>query len=126
MVELTVGRHSAGGGVGVDPIVAAALSRRPTLVAVGGPRHCDEPVQRQLTGSEREGALGWPGEPHDGTGLGWPVDLLSQAPAAGEQRAAALVPDGDAPVRRRLDWRRIFGGGPATGRGDGNSGTSAA
>ena len=21
----------------------------------------------------REGALGWPGEPNDGTGLGWPA-----------------------------------------------------
>ena len=118
-----MGRHSAGGGAGVDPIVAAALRQRPTLVAAGSPRHCDEPDQRPLSGSDREGPLGWPGEPHDGTGLGWPVDLLTQSATTGDQRAAALVSD-EAPVRRRLGWRRIFGGGPGTTRGDATSGSA--
>ena len=105
-----MGRHSAADGSGVDPIVAAALRQRPTSVELGTPRHGPEFRQRQLAGVEREGGLGWPGEPHTGTGLGWPVDLVPAAAPAGAEPAATLVTDG-APVRRRLGWRRIFGGG---------------
>jgi hypothetical protein len=108
-VEFTVGRHTAGDGAGVDPIVAAALRRRPTSVELGAPRHGPE-SRRHLTGVDGEGGLGWPGEPHTGTGLGWPVDLVPAAAPAVAEPAATLVTD-EAPVRRRLGWRRIFGGG---------------
>jgi hypothetical protein len=104
-VELTVGRHAAGEGAGVHPIVAAALRRRPAAVLPSEPRHCQE--SRQLTAVDGEGGLGWPGEPHRGTGLGWPVELLPGA-AVGQESAVALRPAGP-PVRRRVGWRRIFG-----------------
>jgi hypothetical protein len=116
-VELTVGRHSAADGSGVDPIVEAALRQRPASVELGTPRHGPEFRRRQLTGVEREGGLGWPGEPHTGTGLGWPVDLVPDPARAVEESAVALVAEA-APGRRRLGWRRIFGGGAgATSRG---------
>jgi hypothetical protein len=104
-VELTVGRHTAGDGAGVDPIVAAALSRRP---ASAEPRH----GSRRLTAADSEGGLGWPGDPADGTGLGWPADLrtTTQAADAPAQAAVALVAE-DVPARRRGGWRRLFGGG---------------
>lgn len=109
-MELTVGRHTAGDGAGVDPIVAAALSRRP---AAAEPRH----ESRRLTAADSEGGLGWPGDPADGTGLGWPGDLRTAAHAADipAQAAVALVPEAEpaenGPARRRGGWRRLFGGG---------------
>jgi hypothetical protein len=118
-VELTVGRHAAGEGVGVDPIVAAALGRRPTASA-GLPRHGQESRRpaSNATGGD-DGGLGWPGEPADGSGLGWPDGLLAAPPAgAGDQLTA--VPPCEAPVRRRSGWRRLFGGA------SGERGTSAA
>jgi hypothetical protein len=97
-----VGRHSAADDA-VDPIVAAALSRQTASGVRALPRH------GQLTGGDGDGDLGWPGEPGDGTGLGWPVD---GAPVvAGEQPPVPLVAAG-APERRR-GWRRIFGGSTA-------------
>jgi hypothetical protein len=109
-VKLTVGRHAAGDGAGVDPIVAAALRQRPTSVEPGTARHGQEFRQRELTGAD-SGGLGWPGEPHSGTGLGWPVDLLPETAATGEQPAVALL-DGERPARRR-GWRRFFGSSAA-------------
>ena len=53
------------------------------------------PESRELTGSDGEGDLGWPGEPHEGTGLGWPVDA-GTGPATGERA-------------RRRGRRRILG-----------------
>jgi hypothetical protein len=105
-VELTVGRHAAGDGADVHPIVAAALRRRPTAAAPSDPRHCEE--SRQLTAADGEGGLGWPGEPHTGTGLGWPVEDLLPGAAASREPAVALVSD-ETPVRRRSGWRRFFG-----------------
>jgi hypothetical protein len=108
-VELTVGRHTAGDGVGVDPIVAAALSRRPTSVEPGLPRHGQESRQRRLACVDGESGLGWPGEPGNGTGLGWPLDLVPESVSTAAEPAAPVADE--APVRRRLGWRRIFGGG---------------
>jgi hypothetical protein len=103
-----VGRHTAGEGAGVDPIVAAALRRQPSSAEPATPRHGLEPRQRQLTAADGEGGLGWPGEPGNGTGLGWPVDL--DGPADREPR----IPLGSAagPERRR-GWRRLFGSSAA-------------
>jgi len=107
--EVTVGRHAAADGVGIDPIVAAALSRRPAA-PTGLPRHCEESRQ-QLTGAEGdEGGLGWPGDPADGTGLGWPVELITRPPDADAPPAVAVVAE-QAPEPRRSGWRRLFGGG---------------
>jgi hypothetical protein len=100
-VEFTVGRHAAGDGTGVDPIVAAALLRRPSAEEVGASRH--SPDSRPLASTDGEG-LGWPGEPGDGTGLGWPVDVHHPAPADVPREA-------EQPVARRRGWRRLFGGG---------------
>jgi hypothetical protein len=97
-----VGRHTADDGAGVDPIVAAALRRRPTATEPGAPRHDPEFRQPQLTG---DGGLGWPGEPGDGTGLGWPIDDDGQAGSPTEVSPVALAPE---PGRRR-GWRRLFG-----------------
>ena len=106
-MELTVGRHTAGDGAGVDPIVAAALGRRPASTE---PRHGQG--SRRLTAADSEGGLGWPGDPADGTGLGWPGDLRTamDAVSTADQGAVALVTE-DAPARRRGGWRRLFGGG---------------
>ena len=97
-----MGRHTADDGAAVDPIVAAALSRRPTPTEPGTPRHDPESRQRLLTGAVGDGGLGWPGEPGDGTGLGWPVDDNDQRESA---TPASLAPE---PARRR-GWRRLFG-----------------
>ena len=98
-----MGRHAAGDGAGVDPIVAAALRARPTSGQASTPRH--GPQARQLTGSDGEGDLGWPGEPREGTGLGWPVDA-GTGPSAGEPGLSLVA--GQPPSVRR-GWRRVFG-----------------
>ena len=105
---ITVGRHAALDGAGVDPIVAAALDSRPSAAA-GLARHGAESGPRALSAAS-EGGLGWPGDPADGTGLGWPVDEVSGTPGAEQQSAVTLVAD-EAPARRRSGWRRLFGGG---------------
>jgi hypothetical protein len=108
-----VGRHTAGDGTGVDPIVAAALERRPGVPGPAVPRHLLGFPPPQLTGgSENEGGLGWPGEPGTGTGLGWPVDALGGALRTDEHPAVALVSDQGASdeLPRRRRWRRLFGG----------------
>ena len=106
-----MGRHAAGDGAAVHPLVAAALEQRPTPGAPSRPRHLHSAA---TAADERQGGLGWPGEPGDGTGLGWP--------AAGESGTADAVspaepstghPAGHPPVRRR-GWRRLFGGGTTT------------
>ena len=111
-----MGRHSAGDGSGVDPIVAAALRSRPAVEDPSTPRHGDGERPEQLTAADGEGGLGWPGEPGEGTGLGWPVDLVTgevleradppAAPAADPGPVAVDV----SPTRRRGGWRRLFGG----------------
>jgi hypothetical protein len=124
-VEFTVGRHAARDGVDVDPIVAAALRERPTSLAAGTPRHGSTSEPRELTGTDGEGGLGWPDPPHDGTGLGWPVDVAAELAPAGDQPAVALV-SSEPRARRRLGWRRIFGGGQSGGRSEPPSDSSAA
>jgi hypothetical protein len=105
-VEFTVGRHAAGDGADVHPIVAAALSRSPALPGPRAPRHGQE--SRLLTGSDGEVGLGWPGDPADGAGLGWPPDLSTTA--GGESSAQTPITLVAEPVRRRAGWRRLFGG----------------
>ena len=95
-VGFTVGRHAAADGSGVDPLVAAALQAKPTS-GTGAPAH----RAPRLTTPEGEGELGWPGQPGDGTGLGWPEDT----------RAGTPVTAADTPAGRRWDWRRFFGRG---------------
>jgi hypothetical protein len=99
-----VGRHLADDGVGVDPIVEAALRRRALTAEPVGPRHGDGEAARLSSG---EGGLGWPGGPRDGTGLGWPVDLLTEA-VPGGQAPTVSPAAGGSPARRR-GWRRLFG-----------------
>ena len=88
-----MGKHSADDGAGVDPVVAAALAQRLSPVEPVVPRHAPGPAP---VGADGTGGLGWPGDPADGTGLGWPVE--DAAPADGR------------PARRRGAWRRLFGG----------------
>ena len=98
-----MGRHTATNGTGVDPIVAAALLRRPPTGDAGTPRHSsDHPV---LAAADGDGGLGWPGEPADGTGLGWPADLRS-APADEAADGPGLTEE---PASPRRGWRRLFG-----------------
>ena len=104
-MQLTVGRHAADEGAGVDPIVAAALRRRPPSTEPATPRHDLEFRQRLLSAAGGEGGLGWPGDAGDGTGLGWPVDQ------AGSAHGGALVAAAE-PERRR-GWRRLFGSSAA-------------
>jgi len=92
-----VGRHAAGDGADVHPIVAAALEQRPTVREPGTARHGHE--QGLAEPEDGEGGLGWPGEPGNGSGLGWPAD---------ESAPAAPRTDQAAPSRR--GWRRVFGG----------------
>ena len=103
---ITVGRHTADDGAGVHPLVAAALQQRPTPGEPDQPRHLHEAPR---AADERQGGLGWPGEPGDGTGLGWPADDAV--------RATDAAPDTwpERPARRR-GWRRLFGGGAAADR----------
>ena len=100
-----MGRHSADDGASVHPLVAAALEQRPTTVEPGRPRHGHGTQAAQGTA----GGLGWPGDPADGTGLGWPADDAADTAAGGR----AQQPTEERPARRRLGWRRLFGGGAA-------------
>ncbi|WP_448615463.1 hypothetical protein [Modestobacter sp. URMC 112] len=98
-VGFTVGRHAAADGSEVHPLVAAALEARPTP-GTGTPAHAPGNRAPRLTSPEGEGELGWPGQPGDGTGLGWPEDTRTGTPAT-----ATVTPAG-----RRWDWRRLLGG----------------
>jgi hypothetical protein len=104
-VDFTVGRHAADDDAGVHPIVAAALQRQAPSPGVA-PRHGPGPRGAAL--ADGEGELGWPGPPADGTGLGWPADSRTDATAEAAPEPLAAVPA--APVKRRLGWRRLFGG----------------
>jgi hypothetical protein len=119
-----VGRHSAGNGARVDPIVAAALRQRTTSVEPGPPRHAPglpdgQQVDRQQGESPPDGGLGWPGEPGEGSGLGWPDRDGATHPPAAETTdstiTVAVAPAGgdQRPDRRRSGWRRWLGGSPA-------------
>ena len=108
----TVGRHAAGDGAGVDPIVAAALRQRPIPAGPDAPQHGADRQLRAAT--DGEGELGWPGEPGEGSGLGWPVDALGED-GAGQQQALA-TPVAAPPTRRRQGWRRLFGARDETAR----------
>jgi hypothetical protein len=88
----TVGKHSAGDGAGVDPIVAVALAQRPIAAEPAEPRHA--PGLAPVAADGTDGGLGWPGDPADNTGLGWPA------------RDTGTTAE---PVRRRGGWRRLFG-----------------
>ncbi len=92
----TVGRHAADDAAGVHPLVAAALDARVTPEP--GTHRWDRPVAADPT-PDRDGGLGWPGSPGDGSGgLGWPGDVdVRGTPAA-------------APAPRTSVWRRLFGG----------------
>ena len=106
-----MGRHSADDGAGVDPLVAAALEQRHTPAGAGEPRH-----GREARGADgTPGGLGWPGEPADGTGLGWPADDTA---AGTDTSEPAPRPAEEPPARRKLGWRRLFGGSaPEAARG---------
>ena len=109
-----MGRHAADDGARVHPIVAAALQRQAPAEA-GAPRHCqgrDRAVAED--DRDREGDLGWPGTRHDGQGLGWPADGRTGALAPSVPEPLTVVPA--QPARRRLGWRRLFGGAPAASR----------
>ncbi len=87
-----MGRHTADDGADVHPIVTAALQQRAPQPADGGPRH--------VSG---QGGLGWPGDPAEGTGLGWPAGTETEGqtvPAAPQQVAQ--------PPARRSVWQRLF------------------
>jgi len=103
---ITVGRHAADDGAGVHPLVAAALQQRLTPGEPGQPRHLHGAPR---AADERQGGLGWPGEPGGGTGLGWPAENTVSAtdtePGTRSERPA-----------RRRGWRRLFGGSPAADR----------
>jgi hypothetical protein len=118
--SLTVGRHAAGNGDAVHPIVAAALQQQ-TPAARGAARHGSGGADATAQG---EGGLGWPGFPADGTGLGWPGDATSgsEVPERAD-RSLTVVPG--QPARRRLGWRRFFGGAPATDPGGAGSSSAA-
>jgi hypothetical protein len=124
-VEFTVGRHAAHDGAGVHPIVAAALQRQ-VPESARARRHGYAQAVGQVAVAEgdqvREGGLGWPGKRHDGTGLGWPVDVRSDAPVPAVPEPLTVVPA--QPAKRRLGWRRLFGGAQATDRAP--EGSSAA
>ena len=86
-----MGRHSALEGASVDPVVAAALARRPADAPAG--RHGD------LRAEGTESGLGWPGTSTTHEGLGWPGGISDEATQA--------APDARPPQRRR-GWRRLF------------------
>jgi hypothetical protein len=86
-----VGKHAAPDGSSAHPLVADALARRPSD-ASGAPRHDATPG--------REGAVGWPGPPPGGGGLGWPKkDSAEVASSAADEPASA---------GSRRGWRRFF------------------
>ena len=86
-----MGRHSALQGAAVDPVVAAALARRPADAPAG--RHGD------LHAEGTESGLGWPGTSTTHEGLGWPGGISDEAPQ--------VAPAVEVPPRRR-GWRRPF------------------
>ncbi|WP_222268310.1 hypothetical protein [Modestobacter marinus] len=89
-----MGRHTADDGAGVHPIVAAALQQRVPQPEDGGPRH--------VSG---QGGLGWPGDPAEGTGLGWPAGTEAEGQGA---VPAASQPVEQSPARHRSVWQRLF------------------
>lgn len=96
-----MGRHAAGDGDSVHPVVAAGLAQRHGDAVgahrdVGGRSATDSPV-------------GWPAPPApDGGGIGWPGDLTPEGTAddSGSDRG-----EEPAPTARRRGWRRIFRSG---------------
>jgi len=86
-----VGRHSALEGASVDPVVAAALARRPADAPAG--RHGDPRAEGTESG------LGWPGTSTTHEGLGWPGGISDEATQA--------APDARPPHKRR-GWRRLL------------------
>jgi hypothetical protein len=92
VVEAIVGRHTADDGAAVHPIVAAALQQahRP-----------DGDVPRHASG---QGGLGWPGDPAEGTGLGWPAGTEAEGGSVLDTQVAVEQPR----ARRRSVWRRLF------------------
>lgn len=134
-----MGRHSAGNGARVDPIVAAALRQRTTSVEPGPPRQApglpdgrqvdSQQGQSQQGEGQPDGGLGWPGEPGEGSGLGWPdrdgathraaASPAEVGPAEADTAEPAATVDvttvapaaGEArPARRRSGWRRWLAG----------------
>ena len=89
-----MGRHSALEGASVDPVVAAALARRPADAPAG--RHGD------LRAEGTESGLGWPGTSTTHEGLGWPGGM--SAPGS---RADVPAESPQTPARPR-GWRRFF------------------
>ncbi|MGY1635222.1 hypothetical protein ACI78V_01050 [Geodermatophilus sp. SYSU D00742] len=88
-----MGRHSAAEDAAVDPVVAAALARRPAGLPAG--RHGD------LRADSPESGLGWPGDSTTHEGLGWPGGMSA------EPRGAVAV-DGPGRRARPRGWRRFF------------------
>ncbi len=101
-------------GAGRHPIVEAALAGR------------TGPSDRPAAHSAEEGPVGWPGDEHENTGLGWPLpagspDGPEPAPDAGtpapggptsvtDQQVVVNGPDAVSVVpARRRGWRRLFG-----------------
>jgi hypothetical protein len=129
--EAAVGRHAAGDGDSVHPVVAAALARRTADTAA--PQHgpaagppAPRPASAEPDATQRiDGSLGWPGEPPaPGGGLGWPGDLtpsVAETTGSGETDLSAEVDDDQsedpvpdiAPGGRRRGWRRLLGLDPA-------------
>jgi hypothetical protein len=91
-----VGKHHAGPGASVHPIVADALTARTR--GAGGVHAADAPH------AEGESGIGWPAPPAPGGGgVGWPGYLATdEATDEGTADGAAQ------PVVRR-GWRRLFG-----------------
>ncbi|MEU2347228.1 hypothetical protein [Modestobacter sp. NPDC049651] len=110
---MTVGRHAADDDATVHPLVAAALERRAPEAGDALPRHgqlavagqavAEHSVAEHPVAEHEEGPLGWPGEPGDGTGLGWPADTRPAAPA--DEAVGVLTAE---PAARRRGWRRLF------------------
>jgi hypothetical protein len=87
-----VGKHHAGPGASVHPIVADALTARTR--GAGGVHAADAPH------AEGESGIGWPAPPAPGGGgVGWPGDLATDEGTA----------DGAAQPVVRRGWRRLFG-----------------
>ena len=86
-----MGRHSALEGAAVDPVVAAALARRPADAPAGRHGH--------LHAEGTESGLGWPGTSTTHEGLGWPGGI--------SDRARQAAPDAEEQEKRR-GWRRLF------------------
>jgi len=93
---ITVGKHTAPEGSGVDPIVAGALARRAT-----------DGAEPEPAPDERTTPVGWPAPPSPGGGgLGWP----GRDAAAPTDEAPAVA---EAPAAGQRGWRRLFRSRPA-------------